>query len=59
MEIAYIVDDLNTLEDALNTAVESDPLATARNSYVQSVLSQLGEKPGVNTKAAILAALNT
>lgn len=59
IEIAYVVDDLNTFEESLITAVESDPLASARNSYVQSVLSQLGEKPGVNTKAAILAALNT
>lgn len=59
MEIAYVVDDLKTLEASLIAAVESDPLASARNSYVHSVLSQLGEKPGENTKAAILNALNS
>ena len=58
MKAAYVVRQLGELEIQLSKAVESDPLATGRENYVTSVVSGIGALPGVNTREAIMAALN-
>lgn len=59
MAISYVVTSSGELEKKLVEAVDDDPLVAARSAYVQSVISQLGDKPGSNTKAAVLSALNS
>ena len=58
MKAAYVGRQLGELEIQLSKAVESDPLATGRENYVTSVVSGIGALPGVNTREAIMAALN-
>jgi hypothetical protein len=58
MQVAYVVREPSELEAKLSLAVESDPLAESRENYVTSVVSGIGALPGVNTREAIMAALN-
>ena len=58
MQVTYVVRDSGDLEAKLSLAVESDPFAGARDNYAASVVSGLGALPGVNTRDAIMAALN-
>ena len=58
MAAAYVVRSLQDLEDQLSQAVRLDPLSDARKTYTNSALAQIGAEPGVNTKNAVLAALD-
>jgi CDP-glycerol glycerophosphotransferase (TagB/SpsB family) len=58
MNVAYVVNNFAELEPQLTMAIESDPLAPAREKYVNSIVTGLGALPGVNTRDAVLAALN-
>ena len=58
MQVTYVVRDSGDLETKLSLAVESDPYASARDDYAASVVSGLGALPGVNTRDAIMAAVN-
>jgi hypothetical protein len=46
------------LAEQISQAVKSDPLSDVRETYANSVLAQIGAAPGVNTKNAVLAALD-
>jgi hypothetical protein len=58
MKVAYVVNNFAELEPQLTLAIESDPIASARDAYVNSIATGLGALPGVNTREAVLAALN-
>jgi hypothetical protein len=58
MQVTYLVREPSELEAKLSLAVESDSLAATRENYVTSVVSGIGALPGVNTREAIMAALN-
>jgi len=55
---SYIVRTLPELAEQISQAVKSDPLSDARETYSNSALAQIGAEPGVNTKNAVLAALD-
>ena len=57
IKVAYVVRQLDELKIQLSQAIESDPLATARENYGTSVVSSISALPGVNTRDAIMAAL--
>jgi hypothetical protein len=58
MNVAYVVNNYAELEPQLLLAINSDPVAIARETYVNSVVNSLGALPGVNTRESVLAALN-
>jgi hypothetical protein len=58
MKAAYVVRQLDELKSQLSKAIESDPLAIVRENYGTSVVSGIGALPGVNTREAIMAALD-
>jgi len=58
MNVAYVVNNYAVLEPQLLLAVDSDPSAIARETYVNSIVTSLGALPGVNTRESVLAALN-
>jgi len=58
MAVSYVVRSLSELAEQISQAVISDPLSDARKSYAISALVQIGAEPGVNTKNAVLAALD-
>jgi hypothetical protein len=55
---SYAVRSLSELAEQISQAVKSDPLSNVRDSYANSALAQIGAEPGVNTKNAVLAALD-
>ncbi len=59
MNVAYVVNNYAELEPQFILAVASDPNFVARDSYVNSIVTGLGALPGVNTRDAVLTALNT
>ena len=58
MKVAYVANNFAELEPQLLLAVDSDPNAIARETYVNSIVTSLGALPGVNTRESVLAALN-
>jgi CDP-glycerol glycerophosphotransferase (TagB/SpsB family) len=58
MAATYVVQSLSELAEQISQAVKSDPLSDARETYANSALAQIGAEPGVNTKNAVLAALD-
>ncbi|MEY4899733.1 MAG: hypothetical protein RI895_155 [Actinomycetota bacterium] len=58
MAATYVVQSLSELGKQISQAVKSDPLSDARETYANSALAQIGAEPGVNTKNAVLAALD-
>ena len=58
MKVAYVANNFAELEPQLLLAVDSDPNAIARETYVNSIVTGLGAIPGVNTRESVLAALN-
>ncbi len=58
MNVAYVVNNYADLEPQLLLAINSDPMAIARETYVNSIVSSLGALPGVNTRESVLDALN-
>ena len=59
MAVAYVVNQISELESKLTEAIVLDPLALARNTYVENIVSSLNALPGVNTRDAILTALDS
>ena len=58
MNVAYVVNNFAELEPQVLLAIDSDPMAIARETYVTSIVTGLGALPGINTRDAILAALS-
>ena len=58
MAASYVVRSLPELADLISQAVKSDPLSKVRESYANTALTQIGAEPGVNTRNAVLAALD-
>ena len=58
MAASYVVRSLPELAEQISRAVKSDPLSNVRKTYADLALSQLGAEPGVNTRNAVLAALD-
>ena len=58
MAASYVVRSLSELTEQISQAVKSDPLSGVRETYSNSALAQIGAEPGVNTKNAVLAALD-
>ena len=59
MNVAYVVNNYAELEPQLLLAISSDPNANSRETYMNSIVTSLGALPGVNTRDAVLTALNT
>jgi hypothetical protein len=58
MKVAYVVNNYAELEPQMMIAIKSDTNAIARDAYVNSIVTSLGALPGVNTRDAVLTALN-
>ena len=58
MEVAYVVNELGQLGEMLLNAMISDSLREARNTYLEKIVESLGAIPGVNSREAILSALD-
>jgi len=58
MAASYVVRTLPELAEQISQAVKSDPVSDARETYSNSALAQISAEPGVNTKNAVLAALD-
>jgi hypothetical protein len=58
MDVAYVVNEIKDLQNQIERAVSSDPLASEREAYVNKVVTALQALPGVNTRDSVLAALN-
>jgi hypothetical protein len=57
MNVAYVVNNYAELEPQLLLAINSDPMAIARETYVNSIVASLGALPGVNARESVLLAL--
>ena len=57
MNVAYVVNEIKNLHHQIELAVSSDPLASARETYVNKVVNGLEALPGVNTRDSVLEAL--
>jgi hypothetical protein len=58
MAASYVVRSISELAEKISQAVKSDPLSDVRETYANSTLAQIAAEPGVNTKNAVLAALD-
>jgi len=58
MDFAYVVNEIKDIQNQIERAVSSDPLASQREAYVNKVVTGLQALPGVNTRDSVLAALN-
>ncbi|CAB4330867.1 unannotated protein [freshwater metagenome] len=58
LEIAYIVREINELEVQVTNAVISDSMMESRVHYINEIVQQIGALPGVNTREAIMVALD-
>jgi hypothetical protein len=58
MAASYVVRSLSELAEQISQALKSDPLSEVRETYANSALAQIGAEPGVNTKNAVLVALD-
>ncbi len=59
MKVTYVANNFAELEPQLLLVFDSDPNAISRDAYVNSIVTGLGALPGVNTRDAVLTALNT
>lgn len=59
MKVTYVARTHSELELQVRRAVESDPFAEARKTYIEEIVSSLGALPGVNTRDAVLKALDS
>jgi hypothetical protein len=59
VNVAYVVNNFAELEPQMMLAVKSDAKASAREAYVNLIVTSIGALPGVNTRDAVLIALNT
>ena len=58
MNVAYVINEIKDLQAQLEVAISSDPLASEREGYVNKVVNGLQALPGVNTREAVLSALD-
>jgi CDP-glycerol glycerophosphotransferase (TagB/SpsB family) len=58
MNVAYVVKEIKDLQNQIELAVSSDPLASQRDAYVNKVVTGLQALPGVNTRESVLSALD-
>jgi hypothetical protein len=58
MNVAYVVNEINSLQHQIELAIGSDPLASAREAYINKVVTGLHALPGANTRESVLAALD-
>ena len=58
LEIAHIVREVDELKEKVTKAVQSDSMIETHESYINEIIQQIGALPGVNTREAILAALD-
>lgn len=58
MAASYVVRSLSELTEQISQAVKSDPLSDVRETYANLALAQIVAEPGVNTKNAVLTALD-
>ena len=56
--VTYVVNSIEELESKIHEAVTEDSLSEPRNLYVENVVGGLKSLPGVNTRDAILVALD-
>jgi IS1 family transposase len=57
-DVAYVVNEIENLQNQIELAIGSDPLAGAREAYVNKLVTGLQALPGVNTRESVLAALD-
>ena len=57
MYVAYVVNEIKDLQNQIELAISSDPMASEREAYVNKVVNGLDALPGVNTRESVLAAL--
>jgi hypothetical protein len=57
MNVSYVVNEINELQNKVELATSTDPLSSQRDAYLVKVVSGLGALPGVNTRETVLAAL--
>ena len=59
MNVAYVVNEIKDLQNQIELAISSDPLASQREAYVNKVVTGLQALPGANTRESVLAALDS
>ena len=57
MNVSYVVNEINELQNQVELATGTDPLSSQRDAYLTKVVSGLGALPGANTRETVLAAL--
>jgi hypothetical protein len=57
VNVAYVVNDINDLQNQVEKAIGQDSSASQREVYVNKVVSSLDALPGVNTRETVLTAL--
>jgi hypothetical protein len=57
-DVAYVVNEIKNLQNQIELAVGSDPLAGAREAYLNKLVTGLQVLPGVNTRESVLSALD-
>jgi hypothetical protein len=57
MNVSYVVNEINELQNQVELATGTDPLSSQRDAYLTKVISGLGALPGVNTRETVVAAL--
>ena len=58
MNVAYVVKEIKDLQNQIELAVSSDPLASQRDAYANKVVTGLQALPGVNTRESVLSVLD-
>lgn len=58
MDVAYVVKETKDLQNQIELAATSDPLASQREAYVNKVVTGLQALPGANTRESVLSALD-
>jgi hypothetical protein len=58
INVAYVVKEIKDLQNQIELAVISDPLASQRDAYANKVVTGLKALPGVNTRESVLSALD-
>ena len=58
IDVAYVVNEIKDLQHQIELAINSDPLASQREAYINKVVTGLHALPGANTRESVLAALD-
>jgi len=59
IDVAYVVNEIKDLQHQIELVINSDPLASQREGYVNKVVTGLQALPGVNTRESVLSALDS